>query len=96
MKIEKQTRSLLKRTGLTPEFIASKTKLKMRWIYDFRNDVLNDYGIRKVQLLNDHLRKSVKCVACNGQCELVIYYGKDVTGVIEVCKSCDGTGEQIK
>lgn len=57
MNLEKITRALLKKTDLTPEKVAEKTKLKIRWIYIFKNDATKDYGIRKVQAIYDCLTR---------------------------------------
>ena len=62
MTLEKTTRVALIDSGLTPEYIAARTldtarPIRMKWVYDFRNDKSKDYGIRRVQRLADYLSR---------------------------------------
>lgn len=57
MKLENETRKLMKLDSRTPEELAKRTKLGMRWLYRFRKNDQIDYGVRKVQTLHDFLAR---------------------------------------
>jgi hypothetical protein len=57
MKLEKETRKLVKTDKRKPQAIAKASGIDMRWIYRFQNDQSADYGIRRVQKLHDYLSK---------------------------------------
>ena len=57
MKLEKETRKILKSDKRKPEAISKASGVDMRWIYRFRNNDSDDYGIRRVQKLFNFLSK---------------------------------------
>jgi len=57
MKLENETRKLIKRDKRSPTAIGKATGIGWRWIYRFKLDESDDYGIRRVQTLHDFLAR---------------------------------------
>lgn len=57
MKLENETRKLIRKDKRKPEAIAKASGINMRWLYRFKDNESADYGIRRVQKLNDFLAR---------------------------------------
>ena len=56
MKLETETRILIRRDKRSPESLAKASGMNMRWLYRFKDDQSEDYGIRRVQKLYEFLK----------------------------------------
>ena len=57
MNLYRETLKLVKRSDLKPEEIAKKSRVKVRWFYDFINKKVKEPGVHKVQRIFDYLSK---------------------------------------
>lgn len=86
MKLENETRKLIKKDKRSPESLAKVSGINMRWLYRFKFDQSNDYGIRRVQKLFNFLTKN----------HTVFSKGKSYKDVYEALGVDRPTKEQIK